>query len=141
MMDPQKAPGIKIDAIILAELSFHRDPMLPQILEFEFVITAETSINEDKSRLQLSLTVDTKEKNSGSITARCRTIGLFSVDNEHKNMPLEEFAKANAPALMLPFCREVLASTSIKSGIPAILMPPMNMTILSSPQPAEGSGK
>ncbi|GAB4130821.1 MAG: hypothetical protein OHK0045_17840 [Raineya sp.] len=68
-----------------------------------------------------------KEK---EIEASIRMLGTFQCP-ENPHIPIEDFAKINAPAIIFPFVREHLASVSMKAGINAILLPPINFVKMS----------
>jgi preprotein translocase subunit SecB len=126
IMDQDKKPGIKIDSIILAEILFKRSPVIPDSPTFNFHIRTKASISDDKKTLQETVTVEVSSSPDGDIRASCAMVGQFTCECDDTNMTLEEFSKANAPAIIYPFCREALASVSVQSGMPAIVLPVVN---------------
>jgi len=64
------------------------------------------------------------------VSAKIIMMGVFKCDGE-PIIPLEQFAKANGPAIMFPFLREHLASITLKAGINPILLPSVNFIRLS----------
>jgi preprotein translocase subunit SecB len=64
-------------------------------------------------------------------------VGIFSVIPESSNMDLEYFAQNNAPALMFPYIREIIATTTLKAGLPSVLLPPLNIhAIINHKEPS-----
>jgi len=45
----------------------------------------------------------------------------------NENMDLDQFSKNNAPALMLPYIRELVSTTTIRAGLAPIVFPPINI--------------
>ena len=50
--------------------------------------------------------------------------GVFEGDN---NEDLEKFSHVHAPAHLFPFIREIIANTTMRAGIPPVLLPPVNL--------------
>jgi preprotein translocase subunit SecB len=46
-------------------------------------------------------------------------------------MDLNEFAKTNGPALVMPFVREIIANITARSRNGIVLMPPINVVALT----------
>jgi preprotein translocase subunit SecB len=63
-------------------------------------------------------------------------IGVFICDSD-AIIPIDQFAKANGPAIMFPFLREHLASITLKAGISPILLPSVNFIRLSEENKAK----
>jgi len=135
-MDKNKKPGIRIDSIILAEISFKRLPEIPASPRFHFNIDTKSSISNDKRTLQETVSVTVESNPDKSISALCVVVGQFTCECDDTNMSLDEFSKANAPAIIYPYCREVLASVSVQSGMPAIILPVINFQLMAK-QPKE----
>lgn len=125
-MDKEKQPGIRFDNVIMRELTFARKPeVLPQS-ELKIDFQTSSSISPDKTQLVHDITCEVSDL-GGSFNIKCSMVGFFSIISGEANMDLELFAKENAPALMLPFIREVIASTTLRAGVPPIMLPPLNV--------------
>jgi preprotein translocase subunit SecB len=115
--------------VILIESQFKR------VLEVDYTspnygnkLNIEISKSIQDSELSVELTVDIKtgvgEKTD--VEMLVKMVGQFTKSTEIDQIPVDRFAKVNAPAIIFPFVREHIASVSSKAGIPTILLPPIN---------------
>ncbi len=125
-MDISKQPGISFDNVILSKMDFSRSPIVEKP-EIKVYFSSNATINEEKKKLALELSADVKETKNESFSLKCTMIGFFSVLEGQENLTLEEFSKVNAPALILPYLREVIANMTLRSGINPIILPPINI--------------
>jgi preprotein translocase subunit SecB len=125
-MDKNKPPGISLNSILISELHFKRAPVISKKLEYDIEINTEASLNNEEHTLSEILKVTIRSKDAGLVEASCVVHGRFSTIKTEENFGLEEFSKENAPAILYPFCREAIASVSMKAGMPPILLPPFN---------------
>lgn len=126
-MDITKQPGINFDNIFLTRLNFERKPNVTERPKINVAFHATVSFNEDKKRLVIELLAELKEEKGDSFKIECAMVGIFSAIEGQENMPLDEFAKLNGPALMLPYLREVIADTTMRSGMKPFVLPPINI--------------
>ncbi|MDP2173528.1 MAG: protein-export chaperone SecB [Candidatus Cloacimonadaceae bacterium] len=130
-MDTTKQPMIKTDAIMLIESNFIRYPENPNIWRRLVQLNYEHNINSDSvGNGFLTLLVSGTSKENGKVIfeARVRYLGVFISDPENQNLPLEEFLRFHAPAHIYPYAREFLTTLSTRSGMPSIILPPVNMS-------------
>jgi preprotein translocase subunit SecB len=132
-MDKQQQPGIIFNNIILKELAFSRKPDLLQKPHLSINIEATASISPNKDKLNLEMLCEVKEKDT-LFDIKCVMIGMFSKIDGSENMELDEFAKYSGPALMFPYLRETIASTTVKAGIPPVIIPPVNLQAIKNKQ-------
>lgn len=132
-MDTGKQPGIRFDNVILRELTFTRKAEILAQAELKIDFQTSSSISPDNTQLVHDITCEVNET-GGSFNIKCSMVGIFSIVSGEANMDLELFAKENAPALMLPFIREVIASTTLRAGVPPIMLPPLNVHALQKTQ-------
>lgn len=127
-MDEAKQPGINFDTVFLKEIEFKRLLKINSS-QIDIDFTSHVSFSEDKMRLiyELGCTVNDK---SGVFSLRCTMVGIFSCVNGAENMTLAEFAKSNAPALIMPYIRELVTTTSIRAGLNPVVFPPINVVAL-----------
>lgn len=64
------------------------------------------------------------------ILAKIKMTGVF-IRGDESVLTMEQFAKANGPAIMFPFLREHLASITTKAGINPVLLPAVNFIKLA----------
>jgi preprotein translocase subunit SecB len=132
-MDKQQQPGIAFNNIFLKELVFFRKPDSLQKPQLSINIEANASVSPNKDKLNLEMICEVKEKDA-LFDIKCVMIGMFSKITGSENMELDEFAKYNGPALMFPYIRETIASTTVKAGIPPVIIPPVNLQAIKSKQ-------
>lgn len=93
-------------------------------------INVGNKIKDNVLFVELSLTYFAGIDDNKEIQAFIKMVGVFQCP-ENPALPIETFGKINAPAILFPFVRENLASISMKAGINAILLPPINFVKLS----------
>lgn len=128
-MDTNKQPGILFDSVVLKEISFSRQDKLSQNAELKVDFDYKVLLSQDKKQVICELSCVVIEKNN-MFNIKCKMYGLFSVDDNNKNMDIQEFAEKNAPAHIFPFIRETIATTSAKAGIPPVILPPANIAAI-----------
>lgn len=124
-MDEAKQPGINFNTIFLKEIQFKREPAINsnQInIDFE----SNVSLSEDKKQLIYELGCNVSDKNN-VFKLHCSMIGVFSSMEGSENMELEKFAENNAPAIMMPYIRELVTTTTVRAGLNPITFPPINI--------------
>ena len=122
-MEKNKQPGISFDRIFLSKLNYELPEISPD--KFKYEIDFLNSYKIDNEKLIYSVTIQLYDRFTLEIT------GIFSIIKDAGNMPLEEFAKVNAPTLLIPFAREIISSITAKSPLPHLLLPPINILALS----------
>ena len=129
-MDINKQPGIKCDSIILSESFFKRKPQIPKDLEIQINFDVKNTINEERKKLASEVTAIINNEES-AVYAKVTYVGLFSIQGE-ENLPLNEFAESNAPAIIFPYIREEIHNKMQKACLPKFLIiPPINIIALS----------
>lgn len=127
-MDINKQPGISFDTIFLKDLVFSRTPNINNV-DLDIRFNSKSTINEEKTKLFYELDCAIVDKNK-SFDLKCCMIGLFSIIEGSENMDLNAFSKNNAPALMLPYIRELVTTTTIRAGLTPVIFPPINIVSL-----------
>ena len=119
--------------VILLESNFKRNVEI-NYTSSEFKSNIDINIgNRIKDNMlfvELSLTYFAGVEENKEIQSFIKMVGVFQCP-ENPALPIETFGKINAPAILFPFIRENLASVSMKAGINAILLPPINFVKLS----------
>jgi preprotein translocase subunit SecB len=128
-MDTSKQPGISFDAVFLKELVFTRKNEFPKKYELNTKVDTKASFSQGDEKMNLEMTCAIND-DEGIVNIKCTMIGVFSIIKGSENMSLRVFAQHNAPALLFPYIRETIASTSTKAGLPAILLPPINLSVV-----------
>jgi preprotein translocase subunit SecB len=129
-MDKSKQPGISFDDIILRELVFSRKEGFSDRPEFDVQLESNISLSPEEDKLIYEMSCKIKDK-KGFFNIKCTMIGFFSVIEGKENMGLKEYSNLSAPAAIFPYIRETIASTTTRAGIPPIIIPPVNLTVIN----------
>lgn len=131
-MDKKKQPGINFDNIFLKEMKFKRKPKnIGSDINLDFASNISVSDNEEKLYYELICKVSDDKK---VFSLECSMMGVFSAVEGKENMSIKHFAEHNAPALMLPYIRELVTTTTIRAGLRPISFPPINIIALLKEQ-------
>jgi preprotein translocase subunit SecB len=133
--DPARPPGIRIDSILLEGLSYHKSSELVLGKAYAVNINLNNEVQfmgKDQVNGRLVSKLKISEPVQGVFEFEIVYCLYASVIAEEANMPLADFLKNNASAIIYQFSRETLLSITQKAGIP-IILPPLNV---SAPQPA-----
>jgi preprotein translocase subunit SecB len=122
-MDKSKQPGISFDGVFLSELKYELPKIPPK--EFSYDVEFSSKHKIAKGKLNFFLTIRLYDGFELEIT------GIFSTIKGKGNLKLEEFADMQAPALLMPFAREIISNITSKAFVPHLLLPPTNIFALS----------
>ena len=128
-MDKTKQPGIRFDAIILANISFSRKPEIPDALKITVDFQAERYFDDLKGTLKISTILKMQKETELYAELETKHVGIFSTDST-ENMTMEEFLGCNGPALMFPYIRECIMDITSKAGMTPVILPPMNIVAM-----------
>jgi len=128
-MDKNKPPGISFDDVILSELTFSRKEALSSKLPLDMKLNSKISFSQKEEKLAYELSCQIRDVED-CFNIRCTMVGLFSIIKGQENMGLEEYSKLSAPAAIFPYIRETIAATTLKAGIPPVIIPPANLSLL-----------
>src|SRR4030066_1745065 len=117
-MDKKKQPGIKFIKVFLTKLIYELPKVKPE--EFEYDFNCSDSYKIVGKTLICTLDIRLYERFQLELT------GIFEAIEGQENMGLEEFAKINAPALLIPFAREIISNITSRTPLPYLLLPPIN---------------
>lgn len=127
--------GIAFQRLILEKVDFEVNPDFAfggEPLAVAMDVNADAFFSEDKKSLRSVLT--TNIALSGAEPSPMKIIvavaGYFSLKDDHSTSVLEEFAEIQAPALLFPFMREVVANLTMRTDFPPLLLPPANIWAL-----------
>jgi len=124
------ASGFQIKNLILSEVSFSRI----NIVQFGETIKANLDINIDVEVSGKTITVFEevaliqKFQDIEQVKIKVKMIGIFECVGETTLTDLEEFGRVNGAAIIYPYIREHITSLSLKAGLAAIILPPVNFT-------------
>lgn len=132
-MDPEKQPGIVFQGVYLTELHFRLAAKGPEELRYDLALDVSSKIEDGEDggkRLFITLRADPMSHLAEKpFEMRIVLVGVFEAVRD-SNLPLEEFAEKQAPALLVPYLREVIANITSRSTCPALVLPPLNVHAL-----------
>lgn len=122
----------KLKSLSLIESNFVREAEIDFASEIKNNIDLDIQHSVVGSDVIISLKVNLsgKVKRKRLFQVSTTYIGTFEIGDENI-LPVEKFVEANGPAIMYPFVREHIATTSLKAGLQPILLPPVNFIKLS----------
>ena len=131
-MDKLKQPGIHFEDIILVSDNFKRSVNVPETTQPSIDFNVSYVKSEETNNFSLEISTKFKGIDEGNevLNLECTFVGIFSYYEGDKNLSMDEFIENNAPAIMFPYIREHISSTTRKSGIPQFLLPPINVSAL-----------
>lgn len=122
----------KLKSLSLIESNFKREADIDFANEIFNDVDIDINHNIIDDNVIISLNVDLvgRYKRKKLFRFSIKYIGVFEIGNQ-EILPVEKFVEANGPAIIYPFIREHIATTSLKADIKAILLPPVNFIKLS----------
>jgi preprotein translocase subunit SecB len=134
--DPANPPQVGILAQFVKDLSFE-NPNAPQSLQFEGAPRIEINVGvnakraDDQEMFEVHLKVEARAFNEDTpvFVVDLLYVGLFVL----RNIPteaLEPFLVVEAPRLLFPFARRVIADATRDGGFPPLLLEPIDFGAL-----------
>ncbi|MFA5338828.1 MAG: protein-export chaperone SecB [Candidatus Omnitrophota bacterium] len=123
-MEATKQPGIRFVRVFLSKLRFELPEVPPK--EFKYNFSFLDSHKIEGNSLICTIAIELYDKFQVELT------GLFEIIEGAENMSLEQFAKVNAPALMMPFAREIISNITSRTPLPHLLLPPINIIAIKN---------
>ena len=131
-MDETRDPGIMIGQIYLdrAEFSHREDALgLPTTTRFEpdLIVQFQGAISPDEKGGFVRITVETKPADRPLYNVSVTMMALLQVEENRENLPLRDYVRTAAPAMMYPFLREAVASLTGRGRFGPIWLKPFNV--------------
>jgi preprotein translocase subunit SecB len=143
-MKKNEHQGIAFQRLILEKVNFEVNPDFSfggEPLAVAMDVNADAFFSEDKKNLRSVLT--TNIALSGAEPSPMKILvavaGYFSLEDGQSTCVLEEFAEIQAPAMLFPFMREVVANLTMRTDFPPLLLPPANIWALLGKKNTEKS--
>ena len=126
--------GFKINSIILSESSFSRinNVNFDGGVDNKFDTNIEVGVNNKVITVAEEVVLIQKFQNIEQFRFKVRMIGIFECVGETSLTNLKEFGRINGAAIIFPYIREHITNISLKAGIGAIILPPVNLTKVES---------
>ena len=129
-MDTDSRPGIKFLGVDLLELHFAIRGEVPERIPWGLSLKVTSEVSEDSKSLEVFLSADLfgaiKEEERPPITCAFTLRGRFEA-TEQMAMTMQDFAKHNAPANLVPYARELIANVTSRSTLPTLNLGPVNV--------------
>lgn len=109
--------GISITNIVLTELKFYRNPVLPDDMDYTYHLELGTTYEEGDASAQVFLKITIQEE-SKNLELTCCMRGDFRINNHASSpVPIDTFLHVNAPAMIYPYMREMISTTTQRAGM------------------------
>ncbi|MFA5015468.1 MAG: protein-export chaperone SecB [Actinomycetota bacterium] len=118
-MDKKKQPGIRFIRVLLTKLIYELPEVKPE--EFKYNFSCRDSSKIKGKTLICTLYIELYDRFQLELT------GIFETIEGQENMGLKDFAKVNAPALLMPFAREIISNITSRTPLPYLILPPINV--------------
>lgn len=134
--------GYRFDWVLIREIHFSDSAKAAEAAPVKDVpvdLNIEALISSEGRSCRVSLSVSFQlaaEGNERAPELRTKVEGQFSAVGE-TSVSMEEFARVQAPAILLPFVREAVATISGKTRVGQILLNPMNLAAALEQHPSE----
>lgn len=123
-MDESKQPGIRFKGVFLSKLQYELPKIEPD--KFEYDLNFIDTYKIEGNVLISTLTVQLYDRFELELT------GIFETIKGKENLNLKKFANVNAPALLLPYAREIISNITSRTPLPQLLLPPINLVAVKN---------
>lgn len=143
-LTPEHLSGIAFDWVVVRELRFVDNPAgagFGTLQNLSVTVTLNSKVSNDgrSCRTTLRVKLDPPEDNPEAFQAVMATVeGSFSVHGE-ATVDLPTFSRQQAPAILMPFVREAIATATAKSRFGQMLLPPINVAALTEEMEKQGA--
>jgi preprotein translocase subunit SecB len=122
--------GFQIKNMILVESSFSRvnNVVFEKDVANNININIDVNVNGKTITVAEEVSVEQKFQEIEQVKIKVKMVGIFEIIGEPSIENLDEFGKINGAAIIFPYIREHITNLSLKGGIVAILLPPVNFT-------------
>jgi len=122
--------GFQIKNLILIESSSFRvnSVTFDESVESDFNINVEVAVNDKVITVAEEAVFIQKYQEVEQVKIKVKMIGVFECIGNSPLTNYEEFGRVNGAAIIFPYIREHITNISLKSGIGAIILPPVNFT-------------
>ncbi|MDR0864277.1 MAG: protein-export chaperone SecB [Candidatus Symbiothrix sp.] len=122
--------GFQIKNLILLESSFFRinNVAFGEGVNNNLDINTDVAVNDKVITVAEEATLVQKFQDVEQVKIKVKMIGIFECIGESALKDFDEFGKINGAAIIFPYIREHITNISLKAGIGAIILPPVNFT-------------
>ena len=139
-MDKNQQPGILIAQVYLERAQFsHRDDAsnLPPNSAWQpnMKVGFQGGVAPDEQTGFVRITVQTKPEERPLYNIDLTMIALVAVDAKRENLPLKDYVRGAAPAMLYPFVREAVAGLTWRGRFGPVWLSPFNVAAVMSQGP------
>ena len=130
----QTKQAFQLISITNTESYFRRDNVIDEnYTKAKNNLELNITKNFETDQFGVFLTVDLKQEFGGKnlVEVRVTSVGVFKKNGEISEDSVNSFCDVNAPAIIFPFIREIIANLSMKGGLQPIIIQPINFVELS----------
>ena len=122
--------GFRIDNILLLESSFSRvnNVVFSGDIQNKLDIHTDVAVKDNQIIVGEEVSIIQSFQDLEQVKIRVKMVGMFTQVGESQITDLDAFGRVNGAAIIFPFIREIITNTSIKAGLPAIIIPPVNFS-------------
>lgn len=122
--------GFLIKNLILTESSFSRisNVAFGEGIINKFNINMDVSVNDKVITVAEEAILIQTFQDIEQFKFKVKMIGVFECIGESQLTNFDEFGRINGAAIIFPYIREHISNISLKAGIGAIILPPVNFT-------------
>jgi preprotein translocase subunit SecB len=134
-MKKNEHQGISFDKMILEKVNFETDPNYnfdSDQLAVSFGLNVEKYFSDENHQLKLVLNanVNLSGVEPSPMQIFISAAGYFTLHDKNNSGALEEFSEIQAPTMLFPFIREIIANLTMRTDFPPLLIPPSNVWVL-----------
>ena len=146
---PEDGPQIAVLTQYIKDLSVE-SPNSPAVFQWQGQPQMDVQVNigvqgvgQDVHEVVLKLEVEAKGDQGIAYRVECLYAGLFAIRNVPEEQ-LQPFLLAEAPRLLFPFARKIIADATVEGGFPPLRLDPIDFAGLymqsAAQQQAEATG-
>jgi preprotein translocase subunit SecB len=122
--------GFQIKNMILVESSFSRINNVAFGTEIANNVNIKVDVNVNGAVVTVveEVSVEQKFQEIEQVKISVKMVGIFECVGDSSLKDLDGFGKVNGAAIIFPYIREHITNLSLKAGLGAIILPPVNFT-------------
>lgn len=137
MTDSGKLPtsGYKFEKVYAVNLSMRvAQPATSAAAESPLLFAWDWRMIGEGPAFEVSLQLGLDPTAARNEEIRVTLVGRFSPAGEHQEVDLKSFVRFHAPAILMPFIRETIASLTGRGFFDPLVLPPLNVQRLMDQQ-------
>jgi preprotein translocase subunit SecB len=122
--------GFQIKNLILLESSFSRinNVAFGEGIHNDLNINTDVAVKGKIITVAEEVMLVQKFQDIEQVRIKVKMVGIFECVGESPLTNLDEFGRINGAAIIFPYIREHITNISLKAGMGAIILPPVNFT-------------